>query len=89
SGQWREPDKPFCILHRLCVDPQYQNQGVAGRTMAHIERMAFRQGERAIRLDAFSENLYSLKLYRRCGYTKVGTAEWRKGTFYLMEKYLP
>lgn len=88
SGQWREPDKPFCILHRLCVDPQYQNQGVAGRTMAYIERTAFRQGERAVRLDAFSENPYSLKLYARCGYTRVGTAEWRKGTFYLMEKYL-
>lgn len=88
NGQWREPDKPFCVLHRLCVDPLYQNQGVAGRTMAHIEGEACRQGELAVRLDAFSENPYSLKLYRRCGYSRVGTAEWRKGVFYLMEKYL-
>lgn len=42
----------------------------------------------AIRLDVFSQNPFALKLYEKCGYAKTGTVNWRKGIFYLMEKYL-
>ncbi|MBD5427537.1 MAG: hypothetical protein HDR38_08340 [Treponema sp.] len=44
-------------------------------------------GIHTIRLDAFSENPYALRLYEHMGYVKVGTADWRKGMFYLMEKH--
>lgn len=40
------------------------------------------------RLDAFTENPFALKLYDNLGYSRVGYADWRKGRFYLMEKYL-
>ncbi len=88
-AKWKSPDKPFCILHRLCVNPVFQNQGIARRTMEHIERETAAQGRQAIRLDVFSQNPYALKLYQNCGFEKVGTAKWRKGEFYLMEKYFP
>lgn len=88
NGMWKMPERPFVILHRLCVHPDFQNKGVAYRTMLHIEKQAAKSGIEAIRLDAFSGNPYSLRLYQKCGYTKVGTASWRKGLFYLMEKYL-
>ncbi|MDE6673886.1 MAG: hypothetical protein K2K19_03610 [Acetatifactor sp.] len=26
SAEWKSPDKPYCILHRLCVDPRFQNR---------------------------------------------------------------
>lgn len=89
SAQWKSPDKSYCILHRLCVSPIFQNQGIARQTMEHIEREAAAKGIQAIRLDAFSQNPHALKLYQNCGFKKVGTARWRKGVFYLMEKYLP
>ncbi len=88
SAKWKDPDKPFCILHRLCVNPLFQNQGIARRTMEHIEQEAAAKGIRAIRLDVFSQNPHALKLYRNRGFEEVGTARWRKGLFYLMEKYL-
>lgn len=88
SAEWESPDKPYCILHRLCVKPIFQNQGIARQTMEHIEREAAAKGIQAIRLDVFSRNPHALKLYQNCGFKKVGTARWRKGVFYLMEKYL-
>ena len=88
DGAWKEPEKPFCVLHRLCVRPRYQNQGVAGRTMAHLEQAAKADGAAAIRLDVFTENPYALRLYQRCGYQRTGRVNWRKGAFDLMEKYL-
>ncbi len=88
NGKWRDAQKSYIVLHRLCVHPKYQNQGVARNTMQYIEQQVIGLGIDAIRLDAFSQNPYSLKLYQRCGYAEVGTAVWRKGTFYMMEKYL-
>lgn len=88
SAEWKSPDKSYCILHRLCVNPLFQNRGIAQQTMEHIEREAVARGIQAIRLDVFSQNSHAIKLYQNCSYKKVGTARWRKGLFYLMEKYL-
>ncbi len=88
NGDWKEPERPFYIIHRLCVHPEYQKNGIAMDAMQFIECTVVQDGAQAIRLDAYSLNPYALKLYHRSGYSKVGKAEWRKGTFYLMEKYL-
>lgn len=88
NGKWRLPDEPFCVIHRLCVNPAFQNRGVGRITMLHIEEELLSKGMKAIRLDAFTENPFSLRLYDNLGYSRVGYADWRKGRFYLMEKYL-
>lgn len=88
NGQWLFPDKEFMVVHRLCVNPKWANQGIAKNTMLHIENEVSEIGAEAIRLDAFTLNPFALKLYERLGYSKVGYANWRKGRFYLMEKYL-
>lgn len=87
-GQWREKDKVFYVLHRLCVNPSYQNKGIGRAAMEHVEKEAALKGAGAIRLDVFSQNPYALKLYTACGYEMVGKVAWRKGTFFLMENYL-
>lgn len=88
NGKWKNPEKSFQIIHRLCVHPEFQNQGIAKQTMKYIESQVLSQGNQAVRLDVFSQNPYAVRLYLECGYEKAGTAQWRKGTFYLMEKYL-
>ena len=70
------------------ITPSFQNCGVAKRVMAYVEKQVLLWGGQSIRLDVFSENPYALKLYEACGYNPVGEANWRKGKFYLMEKYL-
>lgn len=88
NGKWNYPDCEYRIIHRLCVNPAYQNRGIAKSTLAHIEQELRKSNIEAVRLDAFSENPFALSLYFNAGYEKVGFADWRKGRFYLMEKRL-
>lgn len=87
NGCWKYPDKPYYVVHRLCVHPNFQHKGIAKRTLQHIETELLQKDIHAIRLDTFSNNPYSLKLYDSLQYSRVGYADWRKGRFYLMEKY--
>lgn len=88
NGKWNCENASYCVIHRLCVNPAFQNKGIGRKTMEHIEKELVGEGIESVRLDVFTENPYALKLYERLNYVKVGTADWRKGRFYLMEKYL-
>lgn len=88
NGVWRYPDASFRVIHRLCVNPKFQNKGLGNFTMRHIEAQVLEEGFESVRLDAFTLNPYALKMYDRLGYVIVGTADWRKGRFFLMEKKL-
>lgn len=88
AGNWQYPNEAFYVIHRLCVNPHFQHQGIAKQTMSAIHKQTLSLGASAIRLDVFSKNPYALALYKACGYKKVGDAYWRKGHFYLMEAYL-
>ena len=88
NGLWALPQATFRVIHRLCVNPKFQNKGVGALAMRHIEEVLRAEGIESIRLDAFSQNPYALKLYEKLGYVNVGYADWRKGRFCLMEKKL-
>lgn len=88
NGQWRFPDSAYAVIHRLCVHPRFQKQGIATKVMKQIEDIQRGNGIEVIRLDAFTKNPYALKLYRKLNYHEVGLANWRKGAFFLMEKKL-
>jgi len=87
NGDWQYKNEVFYIIHRLCVNPIFQNKGIAQNTLSHIEEELVDRGVHNIRLDVYSENPYALKLYNNFGYKKTGHADWRKGRFYLMEKH--
>ena len=86
AGQWKYADQPYYVIHRLCVNPAFQNCGVGRETMRHIEKEGLAAGVSVIRLDAFTENPFALRLYESLGYVGVGYVHWRKGKFRLMEK---
>jgi len=88
NGAWKYPDSNYCIIHRLCVNPRYQNQGIAKKAILHIEDDSRDKGFDSIRLDSFSRNHFAQMLYEKLNYTVVGYAEWRKGRFELREKKL-
>ncbi|MBP5601636.1 MAG: N-acetyltransferase [Treponema sp.] len=87
-ADWSYRGEDFCVLHRFCVNPKFQNRGVAKKTLAYIEEQLRSLGIKAIRLDVFTLNPYALRLYEKAGYHQTGTADWRKGKFLLMEKKL-
>ncbi len=88
NGKWQYAGCEYRVIHRLCVNPAYQGQGIAIQTLAHIEKELQKSDIKAVRLDVFSQNSTAFSLYLGMGYEKVGFADWRKGRFYLMEKLL-
>ncbi|MCB8817702.1 GNAT family N-acetyltransferase [Desulfosporosinus shakirovi] len=88
NGNWRYDNDKFAVIHRLCVNPIYQNNKIGKDTMVKIEEILKTEGIQSIRLDTFSLNPYALKMYQTLGYQKVGEVKWRKGLFYLLEKEL-
>lgn len=88
KGKWQYPHSEYRVLHRLCVNPQFQNMGVGALTLHHIENYLKKEDVEAIRLDVFSGNPFALKMYNKAGYNKTGEVHFRKGKFYLMEKKL-
>lgn len=51
-------------------------------------KIALKNGNSSIKLDAFTQNPIALSLYEKLGYKVKGYADWRKGKFVLMEKVL-
>ncbi len=86
NSEWKYKDEPFYVVHRLCVNPVFQNKGIAKSTLLYIEKQLMEIDIHVIRLDVFSDNPFALRLYNSLGYSKVGYADWRKGRFFLMEK---
>lgn len=87
-GRWKYAEEPFYVIHRLCVNPLFQNRGIARDTLLHIEKELLALGIHTIRLDVFSENPFAVKMYDHLGYFIVGHMDRRKGRFYLMEKHM-
>ena len=86
NGNWKYPEARFNVIHRLCVNPDFQNRGIAAKTLDYIENLCRTQGYESIRLDCFTQNPYSRRLYEKAGYSVTGYADWRKGRFELREK---
>jgi len=88
SGKWTCEADSAAVIHRVCVSPSFQNQGVARKMLLLMEETLLREGFASARLDAFSQNPRALRLYEGLGYKKVGEVPFRKGVFYLYEKPL-
>jgi len=87
-GNWQYPSLPFLVLHRFCVDPIFQNKGIGAQAMKFMEDTLKAENFQSFRLDAFSKNPFSLRLYEKFGFAKVGEVHFSKGLFYLFEKKL-
>jgi GNAT superfamily N-acetyltransferase len=87
---WTPADEPIFTVHRLCVRPRYQGQGIARRIMAFVEAAALERGCGAIRIDTYSRNMPALALYKSLGYAIVGQVHFRSKDypFFCMEKIL-
>lgn len=76
------------VVHRLMVHPAFQGRGLGTHLMRFVELRARRLGYGAIRLDSFTSNPRSLRLYQRLGYREAGPVTFRKGLFRCFEKDL-
>ncbi|SNX53904.1 GNAT family N-acetyltransferase [Thermoanaerobacterium sp. RBIITD] len=86
--KWEFNSGKHLIIHRLCIDPKYQGQGIARLLVDYAEQQGKALGYESIRLDAFVNNERACNLYKKLGYKAVGIVEFRKGKFYCFEKGL-
>lgn len=88
SVNWKYNLGSHFVIHRLCVEPNYQGKGIARMLVQFAENYGKKNGYESIRLDAFVQNEGACKLYEKSGYDKVGIVTFRKGEFYCFEKGL-
>ena len=87
--QWRGNGN-FLVIHRLTVTPAFQKQGYATKIMDWVETFAKTHNYTSIRLDAYTGNPASMKLYETRRYFKTGQVCYphRKLPFNCYEKIL-
>lgn len=85
---WNFPEESAGCIHRLCVHPKFQGMGTGRRTLLDAQEKMRKMRWLSVRLDVFSKNPMAVHMYEKEGYEKKGSAVWRKGLFYLMEKKL-
>jgi ribosomal protein S18 acetylase RimI-like enzyme len=76
------------VVHRLMIHPRCQGRGLGPFLMRFAELRARQLGYRALRLEAFTSNPRSLRLYAGLGYRDAGPVTFRKGLFRCFEKDL-
>ncbi len=87
SVAWQDHVRPL-LIHRLCLKPEFQGQGLARMLVMFAEEFARRHRYTSIRLDAFALNPDALGLYDAMQYHRRGQITFRKGPFYCYEKVL-
>jgi ribosomal protein S18 acetylase RimI-like enzyme len=86
SIHWSNNKGNPLIVHRLCIHPKFQGQGLAKILMNFAETYARDNNYGSIRLDAFIDNRAAVRLYDSLNYQNKGTVQFRKGSFYCYEK---
>ena len=81
---------PAMVIHRMAIDPAFQQQGVASALFAFAQHLALEQGLHAMRLDTYSLNHRMQALIRKMGFTQVGEIHLhgRPLTYPCFEKHL-
>ena len=58
-------------LHLIAVDSNFRGQGIATAVLNHCEQVATSRGVCKIVLDVRITNQTAIKLYEKCGYSKI------------------
>lgn len=85
---WKDNDGKLTCIRRLYVKPEKQNTKIGEMTVKYAEDRIKNEGYTSIRFDAFSKNAPLLRLVEKLGYEKVGQVNFRKGMYYLCEKFI-
>jgi GNAT superfamily N-acetyltransferase len=80
---WEDTQGKCCVIHRLVVAPERQGQGIAKLLIQAYERQAKADGYTSIRLDTYSKNPISMRLYPSMGYILKGEVHF----FHHMEAF--
>lgn len=81
-GDWVCPGS-LASFQLFCVDPDCQGLGVGTRALRHMERLAKEWGAEWLALDTADTAAHLISFYRRNGFERVGSVDYRPSTNYL------
>ncbi|WP_414839791.1 GNAT family N-acetyltransferase [Carnobacterium sp. TMP28] len=86
----KDSSDDYLYLHRLTVQRNFSNQGIAKQLLFEAKHYAKNKGNSAIRLDCIADNAYLNALYQNAGFTFVGKkvdriADGEKKDFHLYQ----
>lgn len=85
--EWLSKNEANIYIHRLCVHPDHQGQGLARQLMDFAENLARENGFISVRLDTFSQNKRNQKFYETRGYKRLGDIFFPKQSEYPFHCY--
>jgi len=75
---WLTPNSNNSYIHRLCVHPAHQGQGLARGLMDFAESLSRERECVSVRLDTFSQNKRNQAFYEQRGYLRLGDIHFPK-----------
>lgn len=69
-------DDEVSVVHILCVAPEFQGRGLAGKLMRRVAELSRQSGKKAIRLDAMACNIPARHLYESLGFVCADRKRW-------------
>ncbi len=90
EADWSDKTDGFRLIYRLGIDPEFQNQGLAGKMMDFLEELAIKENVTSIRLGALStyDKVVNFYLKRKYSIRDEKVFPVSKMSYYLMEKKL-
>lgn len=85
---WWEPDFAPIPTLAICVQDDYQGNGIGTRLLKNLIEEAKQRGKRGLRLTVSQDNEIALSLYRKAGFKIIGEYRDTKGENYVMELLL-
>ena len=85
--------KEFFMVFTFAVHPRYRGQGMGAKLMQAVIEYARKEKMKAVRLDVYEKNFPAITLYKKCGFSYIGTidlggAEFGLPWFELYQKLL-
>lgn len=86
-GKWLS-DGPFVVVHRLAVDGEVKQRGIATRVMQEVEKLSVTRNVRSFKVDTNFDNAAMQRVLEKCGFAYCGEITYRSGSRRAYEKLL-
>ena len=85
---WPTRDENACMLSRLGLHPDFQGKGLLEPVFSSAVACCAQLGYRTLRLLVATDLTRAIRIYERCGFTRVGQADLWGQHFYQYERVL-
>lgn len=82
---WWEPNSALVPILAICVQDEYQRNGIGKRLLDKLIKEAKMRGKTGLRLTVSSDNKVAISLYKKAGFKIIGEYQDIRGPNYVME----